>query len=121
MAIFKVTGVPDFTQLKSEISKLQSKPIRIQVETQPSKLGIGVAQREINQLGTSAEKTGGSISNMFTKLAAVSPVYAAVRAFREALDTMKAVDTELVSIQKVTGYTAQQMDRLSESAYNLAS
>ena len=56
MAIFKVTGVPDFTQLKSEISKLQSKPIRIQVETQPSKLGIGVAQREINQLGTSAEK-----------------------------------------------------------------
>ncbi len=121
MAIFKVTGVTDFTQLKSEISKLQSKPIRIQVETQPSKLGIGVAQREINQLGTSAEKTGGSISNMFTKLAAVSPVYAAVRAFREALDTMKAVDTELVSIQKVTGYTAQQMDRLSESAYNLAS
>lgn len=121
MAIFKVTGVPDFTQLKSEISKLQSKPIKIQVETQPAKLGIGAAQREINQLGTSAEKTGISISNMFTKLAAVSPVYAAVRAFREALDTMKAVDTELVSIQKVTGYTAQQMDRLSESAYNLAS
>lgn len=121
MAVFKVRAVPDFTQLKSEINKLQSKPIKIKVETQPAKIGIGTVQREIDQLGTSAEKTGGSISNMFTKLAAVSPVYAAVRAFREALDTMKAVDTELVSIQKVTGYTAQQMDRLSESAYNLAS
>lgn len=121
MATFKVTGVPDFTQLKSEISKLQSKPVKIQVETQSVKPGIFNAQREINQLGTSAEKTGVSISNMFTKLAAVSPVYAAVKAFREALDTMKAVDTELVSIQKVTGYTAQQMDKLSESAYKLAS
>lgn len=121
MAVFKVRAVPDFTQLKSEINKLQSKPIKIKVETQPAKIGIGTVQREIDLLGTSAEKTGGSISNMFTKLAAVSPVYAAVRAFREALDTMKAVDTELVSIQKVTGYTAQQMDRLSESAYNLAS
>ncbi len=121
MAVFKVKAVPDFTQLKSEINRLQSKPIKVKVETQPAKIGIGTVQREIEQLGTSAEKTGGSISNMFTKLAAVSPVYAAVRAFREALDTMKAVDTELVSIQKVTGYTAQQMDRLSESAYNLAS
>lgn len=121
MATFKVTGVPDFTQLKSEINKLQGKPIKIRVETQSAKSDVSNVQREINQLGTSAEKTGISVSNMFTKLAAVSPVYAAAKAFREALDTMKAVDTELVSIQKVTGYTAQQMDKLSESAYNLAS
>lgn len=121
MATFKVTGVPDFTQLKSEINKLQGKPIKIRVETQSAKSDVSNVQREISQLGTSAEKTGISVSNMFTKLAAVSPIYAAVKAFREALDTMKAVDTELVSIQKVTGYTAQQMDKLSESAYNLAS
>lgn len=121
MATFKVTGVPDFTQLKSEINKLQGKPIKIRVETQSAKSDVSNVQREINQLGTSAEKAGISVSNMFTKLAAVSPVYAAAKAFREALDTMKAVDTELVSIQKVTGYTAQQMDKLSESAYNLAS
>lgn len=121
MATFKVTGVPDFTQLKSEINKLQGKPIKIRVETQSAKSDVSNVQREISQLGTSAEKTGISVSNMFTKLAAVSPIYAAAKAFREALDTMKAVDTELVSIQKVTGYTAQQMDKLSESAYNLAS
>ncbi len=44
-----------------------------------------------------------------------------VAAFREALRTMKEVDSELVTIQKTTGYSGEQLDRLTDSAYKLAS
>lgn len=120
MAIFKVTAVPDFSQLKSEVTSLQRTPVKIAVDAQPAQLGIQNVRREVGQLGTTAEKTGSSISSMFTKIAAVSPIYAMVRAFQSALDTMKAVNDELIAIQKVTGYTTQQMDALTESAYKLA-
>lgn len=41
--------------------------------------------------------------------------------FRDALNTMKEVDSELVTIQKTTGYTGERLDQLTKSAYNLAS
>lgn len=44
-----------------------------------------------------------------------------VSAFRDALKTMKEVDSELVTIQKTTGYSGERLDRLTESAYELAS
>ena len=120
MATLKVTAVPDFSQLKSEITALQRTSVKIKVDAQPAQLSIQNVRREVGQLGTTAEKTGSSISSMFTKIAAVSPIYAMVRAFQSALSTMKAVNDELIAIQKVTGYTAQQMDALTESAYKLA-
>lgn len=116
MATLKVTAVPDFSQLKSEITALHRTSVKIKVDAQPAQLSIQNVRREVGQLGTTAEKTGSSISSMFTKIAAVSPIYAMVRAFQSALSTMKAVNDELIAIQKVTGYTAQQMDALTESA-----
>ena len=44
-----------------------------------------------------------------------------VSAFRDALNTMKEVDSELVTIQKTTGYSGERLDRLTDSAYKLAS
>ena len=44
-----------------------------------------------------------------------------ISAFGEALNTMKEVDSELVTIQKTTGYSGEQLDRLTDSAYKLAS
>lgn len=43
-----------------------------------------------------------------------------VSAFRDALQTMKDVDSALVTIQKTTGFTGDQLDRLTNSAYELA-
>ena len=120
MATLKVTAVPDFSQLKSEVTSLQRTPVKITVDAQPARLSIQTVQREVDQLGTTAAKTGTSISSLFSKIAAVSPIYAMVRALQSALSTIKAVNDELIAIQKVTGYTAQQMDALTESAYNLA-
>lgn len=42
-------------------------------------------------------------------------------AFRDALDMMRKVDDELVTVRKVTGATAAELDALSEKAYKVAS
>ncbi len=44
-----------------------------------------------------------------------------IGSLREALATMKAVDTELANIQKVTDRTDQQMQKTAEAAYKVAS
>ncbi len=41
--------------------------------------------------------------------------------FKEAFAEMKRVDSEMVTIRKVTGFTADEMERLSKNAYSLAS
>lgn len=120
MATFKVTAVPDFSQLKSEVVSLQQTPIKIKVDVQPAQISVQKVHQEMNQLADATDKTGGSVSALFTKIAAVSPIYAMVRAFQSALGTMKAVNDELIAIQKVTGYTTQRMDTLTEAAYKLA-
>ncbi len=44
-----------------------------------------------------------------------------IGSLREALSTMKEVDTELANIQKVTDRTDQQMQKTAEAAYKVAS
>lgn len=43
------------------------------------------------------------------------------RAFKEAISTMKDVDDELVTVRKVTGFTAEEMEALEKQAYKTAS
>ena len=47
MAIFKVTAVPDFSQLKSEIAKLQSSPVTLGVDTRQANVNIKATTQEI--------------------------------------------------------------------------
>ena len=44
-----------------------------------------------------------------------------IRSFKEAVQTMKEVDTELTAIQKVTNNTDAEMEKLSQHAYEVAS
>ena len=44
-----------------------------------------------------------------------------IGAFRDAISTMKAVDDEMVTVRKVTGFTAEQMEKLRDRAYETAS
>lgn len=68
---------------------------------------------------------GDSIGRVLLKMAAwqvfgdlISKV---IGSFREALNTLKDVDTEMVNVQKVTDYSSAQMQELEENAYALAS
>lgn len=68
---------------------------------------------------------GDSIGRVLLKMAAwqifgdmISKV---IGSFREAINTLKDVDTEMVNVQKVTDYSNTQMKELEENAYSLAS
>jgi TP901 family phage tail tape measure protein len=68
---------------------------------------------------------GDSIGRVMLKMAAwqifgdmISKV---IGSFREAINTLKDVDTEMVNVQKVTDYSNTQMKELEENTYSLAS
>ena len=72
-----------------------------------------------------ADALGDSIGNIIVKITTwqvVNGIVASIkRAFTDALDTMKAVDDELVTVRKVTGFTAEEMKQVEEQAYKTAS
>lgn len=132
MAIFKVTAVPDFSQLKSEIAKLQSSPVTLGVDTQQANVNIKETTREIKNAGKAAKETsvfadlmGKSFSRLTLQMATWQMLGNAIagvkRSFVEALDTMKSVDDEMVTIRKVTGATTAELNKIEKQAYDTAS
>ncbi len=80
--------------------------------------------KALNDVTESANKAGDSLLENAKKFAtwmllgnAISGVK---RAFEEALDEMKAADSELVTVRKVTGMTADELERLNEAAFATA-
>ena len=74
------------------------------------------------------EKTnllGDSFTNVYLKMlqwqVVGTIVSKTIGAFRDAISTMKAVDDEMVTVRKVTGFTAEQMEKLRDRAYETAS
>lgn len=132
MAIFKVTAVPDFSQLKSEIAKLQSSPVTLGVDTQQANVNIKATTQEIKNAGKAAKETSGfadlmgkSFSRLTLQMATWQMLGNAIagvkRSFVEALDTMKSVDDEMVTIRKVTGATTAELNKIEKQAYDTAS
>lgn len=82
-------------------------------------------EKSFQQTGKAATKTGDSIGQLAGKVAlwsaATTMIYAPIRAFEEALDTMKAVDDELVTIRKVTGAAGEELEAIADRAYQTAS
>ena len=82
-------------------------------------------RNETDKLANSTNVLGDTFSHIVGKITVWQVVNAAVakvkRSFTEAIDTMKQVDTEMTAIQKVTGNTAAEMEKLGDSAYEAAS
>ena len=132
MAIFKVTAVPDFSQLKGEIAKLQSSPVTLGVDTRQANVNIKATTKEIKNVGKAAKETSGfadlmgkSFSRLTLQMATWQMLGNAIagvkRSFVEALDTMKSVDDEMVTIRKVTGASADELEKIEKQAYKTAS
>lgn len=68
---------------------------------------------------------GDSFTNVYLKMlqwqVMGTIVSKTIGAFRDASSTMKAVDDEMVTVRKVTGFTAEQMEELRDRAYETAS
>nr|DAO86133.1 MAG TPA: minor tail protein [Caudoviricetes sp.] len=157
MAIFKVTAVPDFSQLKGEIAKLQSSPVTLGVNTQQANVNIKTmaknvataqeafqdagkkaqqssekAAEKVRDVGTAAKESSGFAGLMgdsFGRVAAKMALWQVMgnaiagvkRSFTEALETMKDVDDEMVTIRKVTGATTEELNKIEKQAYETAS
>lgn len=157
MAIFKVTAVPDFSQLKGEIAKLQSSPVTLGVDTQQANVNIKATAKnvatvqeafqdtgkkaqqssekvaeKVRDVGKAAKESSGFADLMgdsFVRVAGKMALWQVMgnaiaglkRSFTEALETMKDVDDEMVTIRKVTGATTEELNRIEKQAYDTAS
>ena len=87
------------------------------------------AQEKSNQAMDKGSKSAGLLGDrldrIIAKVAAWQVINAGVaavkRSFTEALGTMKAVDTELTTIQKVTDMSDASLKKLGDTAYSTAS
>jgi hypothetical protein len=98
----------------TELQTVSSKPITISVKATGLDTNIGgELERNLGQLDASAVRTGDTFTSLYAKIAKwgimTSVVYGPIKAFREALNTLKAVDTEMVNVQKVTDYSNKQI------------
>nr|DAT52498.1 MAG TPA: minor tail protein [Caudoviricetes sp.] len=132
MAIFKVTAVPDFSQLRGEIARLQGSPVTLGVDTRQANVNIKATTKEIKNVGKAVKETSGfadlmgkSFSRLTLQMATWQMLGNAIagvkRSFVEALDTMKSVDDEMVTIRKVTGASADELEKIEKQAYKTAS
>lgn len=96
------------------------------------KIAIDQATGEVHRLNEgvteSTEKNGllgDSFTNVYLKMlqwqVMGTIVSKTIGAFRDSISTMKAVDDEMVTVRKVTGFTAEQMENLRDRAYETAS
>lgn len=87
--------------------------------------------RAVNEAGTALQKAsrnaesfnlgmGSVVLNMAKFRLASAAVNLVFNAFSGAVKEMKAVDSELVNIRKVTGFTDDQIKKLTKSAYSMA-
>lgn len=113
--------------LAAEVEKLNGKVINFKTSTggtggSSPTAGINKGLKETSQ---QAEKTGQSIMSVVGKVAkwtaVTTAVYAPVKAFKEALGTLKEVDSQLVQVQKVTNFSQRQMKEIEQQAYKTAS
>ena len=90
------------------------------------------ATNKTKQLGTATKATESATKSLTNTLQQYIQWYlrwtltsgafkAAIGSVRDALETMKAVDDELVTVRKVTGFAADDMKRIEEQAYKTAS
>ena len=102
------------------------------VQQEKTATAAAKAAGNITKVGQSAKETSGfagmmgdSLANVVGKMAAWqllgSAISGAVNAFRDALDTMKSVDDEMVTIRKVTGATTEELQKIEAQAYKTAS
>lgn len=126
------SGVEAAGEASKTAAASQEKFNAVQVKTAES---ASTAQRAQTQAATAIRKTGDAaqqaskhteslLDNMakFARWWAVGGVVTSItRSLSEALDTLKAVDDELVAVRKVTGFSDAQIQSIKNQAFEIAS
>lgn len=87
--------------------------------------GVQKTGQAIQKASRNAESFNTGMGNVVLTMAKFRLASAAINlvatGFKDAFAEMKRVDSEMVTIRKVTGFSADEMERLSKNAYSLAS
>lgn len=145
MAIFKVTAVPDFSQLKSELTKLEATPVKIRVDateftalsnqaikTMNAMARLTSAQNELavaqektkqtaNQLATAQEKTAQTANQLSTQMERTAT--AEEKARQANLDLSREIQKAVTEQEKqktAAEQTALQQEKTATASANLA-
>ena len=115
-------------QTEREVIKNQREQAKLERESEAAQRkatqAVREGNKEVKQQGLLYDILGRSVSSFIARMTIYRGVYAGIRAitngFQEALQTLKAVDTELVAVRKVTGFDQYQMADVEAQAYNVA-
>jgi TP901 family phage tail tape measure protein len=102
MAIFKVTAVPDFSQLKGEIAKLQSSPVTLGVNTQNADVQINATRQSLQKLTETFSPEG----ELRRSVADYSRQVGEVVQVSKSLN-MQSGEMEIISKKVTQNFTAQ--------------
>lgn len=109
----------ELTKLQADVDSLNGKKIT---------LNTNEASDSVKEYSDTVKEASQSTETLFDKVNKFSQWYfisgavaGVTRSIRDALDTMKEVDSELVVIRKVTGATGEELKQIEERAYETAS
>ena len=128
-------------KIEKAVISLQKKGADVKINIKAT--GLGDVKKQLDEVGGAAQEVGKGAGRSFQKLSEGANeaqksiaqlmgeigkwqilnalVASSIRSITDALDMMKKVDDELVTVRKVTGATAAELDALSEKAYKVAS
>lgn len=117
------TALSSLSAIDAKISEINKKQVNVNINTRDTQN----ATDQVKNLGTAAGNTAkqskilGDTLSMIKFTAIAAAIGGVTVAFKNALSEMKAVDTELTNIQKVSNKTQAEIQKLGDSAYSTAS
>lgn len=120
MAIFKVTAVPDFSQLKGEIAKLQSSPVTLGVDTQQANVNINATRQSLQKLTETFSPDGElqrSVANYSSKIGEVVQVSKSLNAQSGAMEVTSKKVTQNFEAQAKAAQKAAAQVQAANDAY----
>lgn len=120
MAIFKVTAVPDFSQLKSEIAKLQSSPVTLGVDTRQANVSINATRQSLQKLTETFSPEGElrrSVASYSRQIGEVVQVSKSLNAQTGEMDVTSKKVTQNFTAQAKAAERAAAQVRAAKDAY----
>lgn len=120
MAIFKVTAVPDFSQLKGEIAKLQSSPVTLGVDTQQANVNINATRQSLQKLTETFSPEGElrrSVASYSRQVGEVVQVSKSLNAQTGELDVTSKKVTQNFAAQAKAAQQAAAQVQAAKDAY----
>ena len=120
MAIFKVTAVPDFSQLKSELTKLQGAPVTLNVDTQQANVNLKATAQNLTKLTRVFDgnnKLTGAVSQFSGKGGETVQITQRLNAETGKLETTQGKVTQNFEAQSRAAQKAAAQMRAANDAY----